>query len=421
MTSATMTMTRPDVGRRLLALRQAHSELFGSGDTVAAYAPGRAEILGNHTDYNEGYGLSANVQHSVLVVARRRADGIRRFASLNRDAVVEFCAGDAAELLATKASGNEEWANYPAGVVWAFLQAGLPVGGFDAVFEGDIPPGGLSASAALELATAHALVRMYDLDVSPIPLVELCHSAESSYVGVPCGYLDQATVGLADQALLLSYRPVDGMPFSYEPLDFGLAKAGWLLVVGYDLDSAHTLTDGRYAERRRVCEQSVPVLAETLGRPGVRALRDVSAGDLRVVAPMLEQRLGPVAVDYVTHVVTENERVLAGREALRHGDFRTFGRLMSESGHSAIHRYRLADGSPELRFCYDTARAYAEDHHGVAGMRNMGGGFNATTLTLVRQEDFPAYADHLGRAYEREFGRPYTLLPFTPAPAAAPL
>ncbi len=409
------------IGVRIAALRQAHRELYGAGREVAvSYAPGRAEILGNHTDYNEGSTLSANVTANLLTAASKRPDVVVRLRSQDvGGSPVSFDASSGEALIHAKNEPNspEAWSNYGKGVLWAYREAGYGVGGFDAVLESTIPSGGgLSSSAAFETAVSRLVSHFNGLSVSQLEQVSLCKQAENEYVGAPCGYLDQATVGLAEGWLSISYKPEAEQPFKYATVEADLMRAGKVLIAGYDPNSKHALVDGKYALRRQACKDSVPVLGELLGSP-IAALGDVGSSDLEQVRSDLTVRVGRQLANYVTHVVYENERVLAALDALKEERFDRLGELMLESGASALNLYELDEDSPELRFLYDTVAA-DPDGFGVDGFRNMGGGFNATTLALVGQDGLEDYQNRLGSLYRTKFGRSYQYLHFVPAPAA---
>ncbi len=410
------------IGSRIQSLTDAHRGLYGTvQDVTVAYAPGRAEILGNHTDYNQGYTLSANVTSNLLMAASARDDHIVRIKSQNvGSTVVEFDASSIVTLEKEKSATTspDSWANYVKGVVWAYVQAGHDLKGFDAVLTSTIPSGGaLSSSAALETAVSRLINHFNELNVSEVEQINLCKKAENDYVGAPTGYLDQATVGLSENWLLMSYKPESGRPFVYQPVAADLTASDKSLVVGYDPASKHALVDGKYAQRQKACHGSLPAFEQLLGRD-VPALRDVTIAELESHRPELMKRLGQRAVNFVTHVVYENTRVVHAVNALHAQDFGRFGTLMTESGKSALDLYELDEEAPELRFVYDTVSQNLSDY-GALGIRNMGGGFNATTLALVDNPSLDTYKTTLKEAYQKQFGRPYNLLSFVPGPAAS--
>lgn len=425
----------PSIPERTSTLLGAFQKLYAADGKPAnpsqlllSCSPGRAEILGNHTDYNEGLTFSTNIQPNLLMLGRPRDDKKVRIASLDQDGrAIEFTANSADELIQQKSNheDGDAWADYVKGVVWSMQKRGMPIIGFDAVIQSSIPLGaGVSSSAAIELATAQFIAKSTNQDVSPVDLVVLAKDAENNYVGAPCGYLDQATEALADDGILqMSYREADGMPFTHEAIDIDFAAQGYTFIIGYDPESKHTLAEelgGKYGIRQRACRESVPVLQKLLPDEKITALRDVSPENLARVKNDFKDLEGKTALDYVTHVVNENERVDLGKRVLQTTDIETFGELLTESGHSAIELYGLAEGAEELQFVFDTA-VDNQVSWNIAGVRNMGGGFNATTLALVRSDAVEEYTSGLNAVYARRFGRPYQFISFVPAPSAGML
>lgn len=410
----------PTLPGRVVALKRALEDRFGraGAQPILTCAPGRAEILGCHTDYNQGFTLSANIGANLLALMRPRSDASCRVASLDLGGEVTFPATTPSVVRQHRISEADAWARYIQGVVWAFLDAGWESPGFDAVIQSSVPlSGGMSSSAALETAVARGVAGMVAIAPDAERQATLCKRGENDVVGAPCGYLDQGTVGLAEGWLFMDHRPAEGRDFSWQSIDADLEGSGYCLVVGFDPGSVHANTDGKYAERHRVCLESVPVLADLLERETINALRDVSVSDYDRVCDRFRMVAGPRAADFVAHVVAENDRVLSARTVLGAGDFEALGDLMTASGSSALDRYDLAEDAPELRFLYGTVVASAQ-RWGVAGVRNMGGGFNATSLLLVRRVALAALREELGAAYRHETGREYQTLTFAPAPSA---
>ncbi len=345
-------------------------------------APGRVELLGNHTDYNEGVVLSAAINYAVTARGKTTAG---REASVG-SALAEEPVRASLDALAP-VEGSSAWANYPLGVA-ALLQAeGYPLGGFSMQIESDLPAGaGLSSSAALEVATARLLGKLYSLDIAPLALAKLCRRAENEFVGVKCGLLDQVSsvFGKRGQAVYLDCRTeeVDNIP---------LPPDSALLV--FHCGVAHRLTGGEYNERREQCFAAAEIL-------GAKALRDVSGAALErgrtLLLPLIYRR--------AAHIVGENERVFAGIEALRRGDGRAFGELMFASHESS--RTNFENSTPEL----DALVEIAHGESGVYGSRLSGGGFGGATISLVErtragviaaamEEKYAARTGNHGKAY----------------------
>ncbi|BAJ31855.1 MULTISPECIES: galactokinase [Kitasatospora] len=328
----------------------------GSPDGVWA-APGRINLIGEHTDYNEGFVLPAALPHTTRVAARRRADGVVRLFSAQGDgSVAEFAA-------AALAPGSVPgWAAYPAGVFWALSEAGHRVGGADLAFVSDVPTGaGLSSSAALECATAIALDDLYGLGLDAPGRALLAQRAENGYVGVPCGALDQlaSSCCVAGHAYFLDTRTLDGRQV---PLD--LAAVGLSLLV-VDTRVKHDLADGAYAGLRAGCERAAGLL-------GVRALRDVGAAELAAAEEKLPVELRPL----LRHVVTEDQRVLDAIALLDAGEPRALGPVLT-AGHASLRDdYRVS--CPETDLVVSAANAA-----GALGARMMGGGFGGSVLVLA--------------------------------------
>jgi galactokinase len=332
-------------------------DCFGGRPEQVWRAPGRANLIGEHTDYNQGWVLPFALDLGVTVAARRRGDGL--LAIRSRQAP-----GAPADLpLAALAPGSVTgWAAYPAGVAWALRQAGHPLpGGASLAVDSDLPQGaGLSSSAALECAAALALDGLHGLGLPRPELATLAQRAENDFVGVPTGIMDQSAslLSRAGQALLLDCRTGVTADVPLDPAGAGLA----LLIV--DTGARHALGDGRYAQRRRECERAAVLL-------GVTSLRDVTspAETGRLADPVLRRR--------ARHVVTENERVKQAVGLLTSGDLAGVGALLYASHASLAGDFEVS--WPEADVAVDAAMAA-----GALGARMMGGGFGGSALALVR-------------------------------------
>ncbi|MGW6855947.1 galactokinase [Streptomyces xanthophaeus] len=353
-------------------------ELYGYGPEGVWAAPGRVNLIGEHTDYNDGFALPFALPQRTEVAAARRTDGILRVhsADVPSGAVTfELAALDPAH----PPQGADSWAAYPGGVVWALLDADLPVSGADLTIRSDVPTGaGLSSSAALEVATALALTDLHGLPLTRPELAALARRAENDYVGVPCGVMDQMASACATDGHALH---LDTRSLEQRHIPFDCAAAGLRLLV-VDTRVKHALADGAYAQRRSSCHEAAAAL-------GLPALRDLPYGELdRALA-----RLGdPVLRSRVRHVVTENERVVRTEELLRAGRLRETGPLLS-AGHASL-RDDYEVSCPELDLAVATA-----DAAGAYGSRMTGGGFGGSALALI---DAEAEAE-VGRAVTRAF------------------
>ncbi len=350
-------------------------------------APGRLNLIGEHTDYNDGYVLPLALPYATTAAVAARTDGVLAVRSAQR--------GDAELRVADLAPGRVDgWAAYVAGVVWAFREAGRDVaGGFDVAVDGDVPEGaGLSSSAALECSVAAALDDLLDLGTDRTTLARLAQRAENGFVGIPSGVMDQMASMLCTAAHVLF---LDCRTLATEQVPFDLAAAG-LAVLGVDSRSPHQLTDGAYAERRRSCEQAARIL-------GVPALRDATGADL--------DRLDGELLRRARHVVTENARVLATVAALHAGRVADIGPLLSASHASMRDDFEIT--VPRVDLIAATAEAA-----GALGARMTGGGFGGCVLALATVDRVGAVRAAITDAYDRAgFGEP-GFFPAVPSPGA---
>ena len=415
--------------KRIASLKKAYKDVFEKDKNstqqklLITCAPGRAEIIGNHTDYNEGYTLSTNISQNLLMLGKPNNSNEVKVVSLNEDKKVNsFFVASVEDMVKQKSKpqANDSWTNYVKGVVWASSKRNLPLKGFTAVIQSNIPlGGGVSSSAALELATAYFLCALDNQKTRKETLISMCKDAENNYVGAPCGYLDQATVALADNTMLfISYRPIQNLPFGWDTIDIDLETYGLTFIIGYDLSSKHSIVEGKYKVRQNACKQSIPIL-ERLLRKKIKALRDIQLDEFKKLDSNT-LTANQIPYKWILHVISENERVLKAREAIKRGDMQKFGDLLTASGKSAIYDYQLAEDAPELSWVYETILRNKKDW-GVIGTRNMGGGFNATTLSLVRSDKIEFFKISLQKLYQKKFKSNHHFLDFAPAPSAGQL
>jgi galactokinase len=358
-----------DRGRRLAA---AFSERTGRDPEGVWAAPGRVNLIGEHTDYNDGFVLPVAIDRAVLAAAGRRGDGRLRLWSLQEDKPADL------ELAEVGPGRVDGWAAYLAGVAWALGQAGVPVGGADLVVDGDVPAGaGLSSSAALECATAVALAELNGADLDRPALAAVARRAENEVVGVPSGAMDQmiSMLGRAGQALFLDTRSLQA-----EQVPLRLDAAGLRLVV-IDTRAGHRLVDGAYADRRAACETAARAL-------GVPALRDATLEQVETAAGVL----GDPGLRRARHVVTENARVLEAVELLRAGDLAPLGALLTASHASLRDDFEVS--SPELDAAVEAATGA-----GAVGARMTGAGFGGSALALVPNGLVERVAGHARSAF----------------------
>lgn len=353
-------------------------EVYGSRPEGVWAAPGRVNLIGEHTDYNDGFVMPLALPHTCLVAAARRDDGVLRLHSGDVSGGVVELSPDALEPLgATGDRGG--WAAYPAGVVWAMRAAGLDIGGADLYFESTVPVGaGLSSSAALEVATAVALDDLYGQGLGAERIARLCRTAENDFVGIPVGIMDQMASACctAGHALFLDTRDL-----SLRQVPFDLAADGLRLLV-VDTRVKHALGDGEYAARRAGCEAGAAAL-------GVPALRDVAYAELDAALARLDD---PEVRRLVRHIVTENHRVEETLRLLDGGGTRAIGPVLT-AGHASL-RDDFAISCPELDTAVDSA-----NEAGALGARMTGGGFGGSAIVLVEDER----AESVGKAVTAAF------------------
>ena len=350
------------------------AEAFGSTPDGRWWAPGRVNLIGEHTDYNDGFVLPLAVRQGVAAAARVRADKVLRVRSSQRKSTVEMSIDDIAP------GSVNGWAAYVAGVAWAFGDQGVELPGLDLLVDGDVPVGaGLSSSAALTCAVALAWNDMSGLGLSRPDLAAVARRAENDVVGAPTGVMDQMTSLLA-QAGHLVFLDTRSMTVEHVPLDLATSELALLMI---DSRARHALVDSEYAERRRSCDTAAGLL-------GVRALRDVTLDDL-------DDALGRLGDDVlrrrVRHVVTENARVLEVVEGLKSGlDPRRIGPVLTASHRSMRVDFEIT--VPQV----DTAVAAALEA-GAHGARMTGGGFGGCVLALVDHDQVDIVTAAVEAAY----------------------
>jgi galactokinase len=345
-------------------------------------APGRVNLIGEHTDYNDGFVLPMAIDRRTFVAASPRLDRRVLVHSLNAGSAVEF------NLSQPGPKRRGSWLDYIEGTAQALLEAGFAVGGANLLIDSDVPAGaGLSASAALELAVGYALACLGGAkDPDRVKLARAGQTAEHTYVGTLCGIMDQyvASFGQDGHALLIDCRSLEFKPVALE--------LGTACVLICDTKVKHELSSSAYNERRRQCEHGVAVLAGEL--PGVRALRDVSPSAFAAHSAHLPE----VIRRRCRHVVTENARTLAAARALGAGHLTVLGALMYASHASLRHDYGVS--CDEL----DEAVAAASAEAGVYGSRMTGGGFGGCTVTVLEQGAVDRVIAAISQRFQARFG-----------------
>ncbi len=354
-------------------MQQAFTRRFGEAPRHLVRAPGRVNLIGEHTDYNDGFVLPLAIERAVWIALRPRNDRLVRLISLEFDSEGYF------ELDRLAKAGG--WLEYPKGVAWALQEAGLELRGFEGVLSGDVPRGaGLSSSAALELAVAKAFQVASGFDWQPARMAQLAQRAENQWVGVNCGIMDQliSAAGVAHHALLIDCRSLELTPVPLQPSS---------TVVILDTATRRGLVDSAYNERRRQCEAATHFF-------GVAALRDVSLAQFSAAAARLE----PVMAKRARHVISENERTLQAAEAMRQGNSARLGQLMNESHASLRDDFEVS--SAALNTMVEAAQA----HPGCFGARMTGAGFGGCAVALVAEAQSTAFVAEVSANYQRRTG-----------------
>jgi galactokinase len=355
-------------------------EVFQSEPEVVTRAPGRVNLIGEHTDYNQGFVLPAAVDRYVWYAGRSRADRHVRAFSVDFQDWTEF------DLDHLRRDDDHPWSNYLRGVSELLQGGGARLAGADLVVGGDVPrEAGLSSSAAVEVAAAAFWQRLSNLDLDPVSVVKLAQRAENDFVGVPCGIMDQfiSALGRKDRALFLDCRD---LTYRHVPLQSGVK------IVVCNSGVKRALAQSEYETRRNQCTEALARLRST--GLAVNSLREVEPAELEVARHALTEILFKRA----RHVITENRRVLEAVRALEEGNLERFGMLMNQSHDSLRDDYEVS--SPEL----DLLVKLASEQRGVVGARMTGAGFGGCTVNLVRQGSTDGFVEAVSRGYELALG-----------------
>lgn len=372
------------------------AKCFGHAPRWKVAAPGRVNLIGEHTDYNEGYVLPMAIERYTMMAADRNS---RREVTLHSVTTGETASFN---LRSNLQRGEPAWSNYVRGVVAGFQRRGIKVSGFDAVIDSTVPfGGGVSSSAALEVAAATLLEAMTGRKLDPIEKALLCQRAEHEFAGVPCGIMDQFTSVLAQEnhALLLDCRSRTATPVPMAD------SSVTVLIINSNV--RHRLVDGVYASRREQCETAARALQ-------VRALRDASLKELEAARAGLTD----VVFRRARHVVTENERTLQAGQAIQAGEWRKVGELMYASHASLRDDYEVS--CPELDAIVEIAQRISHQD-GMIGCRMTGAGFGGCAVSLVRTHSVKAIARNFEEGYEARTGNLPAIFSSRPAGGAGVL
>ncbi|MCI0662428.1 MAG: galactokinase [Acidobacteria bacterium] len=345
-------------------------------------APGRVNLIGEHTDYNDGFVLPMAIDRRTYVAAAARQDRIVRCNSNEFAGQVEFS-------LSADLQPSKDWSNLIRGMAASLIRVGYDLCGADLLVESEVPIGsGLSSSAALEVAAGFAFLNLSsDLPIDPIDLALAAQRAEQDFTGTQCGIMDQfvACLAVQDHALLIDCRSLE-----YDAVQLGMNEAR---IVVCNTMVKHDLSSGEYNRRRAECQEAVRQLAVYLRE--VESLRDVDLEKLDGCAATLPEMIGRRS----RHVITENRRTLNAVQALKTGDLGQFGQLMYASHESLSRDYEVS--CPELDLLVELASNYP----GVFGARMTGGGFGGCTVNLVKADEVDHFVESVATEYEKETGK----------------
>ncbi|WP_034041387.1 galactokinase [Wocania ichthyoenteri] len=344
---------------------------------LLVFSPGRINLIGEHTDYNEGFVFPAAVDKGIAAAIQKSNSGHCTAIALDLDSTIEF------ELDKLKPSPEGSWENYVLGVVAEIQKKNIVVGNFNIVFKGDIPGGaGMSSSAALENSVVFGLNELFDLGLTKHDMILISQKAEHNYVGVKCGIMDQyaSMFGVENNALHLDCRTVESKPFE---INF---KDHQLMLINTNVK--HSLSDSAYNDRRAVCESISDLL-------GIKALRDATEADLEKV----KDKVAPENYQKALYAIQENKRTLKAAKAIEDADLDTLGTLIYQSHEGLSNKYKVS--CDELDFLVEQAK---KNKH-VLGARMMGGGFGGCTINLVAKTEAKAFADVASQAYKKKFDK----------------
>ena len=359
-------------------------ELFGYEAESKFFAPGRVNLIGEHTDYNGGHVFPCAIHKGTYALVKKRDDKKFRMYSENFEnlGIIEFLLDN---LVNEK---KHKWVNYPKGVVKMFIEAGYKIdSGFDVLFYGNIPNGsGLSSSASIEIVTSIILKDLYNLDIDMVEMVKLSQKAENQFIGVNSGIMDQFAVGMGkkDNAILLDCNT---LKYSYAPV----ILKDEVLVIG-NTNKKRGLADSKYNERRAECEEALKDLQKELD---IQSLGELSVEEFNKSKKLIKNEINRKRAK---HAVYENQRTIKAQKELMEGNLKEFGRLMNESHVSLRDNYEVT--GIEL----DTMVEITWNQEGVIGSRMTGAGFGGCTISIVKKNAVDKFIANVGKEYKERVG-----------------
>lgn len=346
-------------------------------EPLLVFSPGRINIIGEHTDYNDGFVFPAAIDKGIVAAIQKTDSNTSIAYAINKDESIKF------SLDKLKQSSEGNWENYVFGVIAEIQNRNKTIGNFNIAFSGNIPGGaGMSSSAALENSVVFSLNELFNLGLSKNEMILISQKAEHNYVGVKCGIMDQyaSMFGQKNSALLLDCRTVEAVPYK---IDF---KEHQLLLINTNVK--HSLSDSAYNDRRSACESIAKLL-------GVKALRDATESDLESI----KDKVTPDNFQKALYVIQENNRVLKASEAIEIDDLETLGALIFESHEGLKNQYKVS--CDELDFLVEQAKLDDD----ILGARMMGGGFGGCTINLVKKNKVKDFAEAVSIAYKKKFNK----------------
>ena len=360
-------------------LKKVHKEQFNEDPEIISFSPGRVNLIGEHTDYSEGFVMPIAIEMGIWVAISKNSEADDLISVYSIDYKLKF-----AQYYSDALPQDYEWFKYPMGVVLMMKEAGYKVGGLRITFGGNIPQGaGLSSSAALEVATAFGIQNLYGYNIKGPDLAKICQKAEHVVVGVKCGIMDQyiSRMGEDKNALLIDCRTLE---YRLVPLNLGSMK-----IVITNSNVPHKLSSSLYNTRVAECHEAVKIMNET-NQP--KFLRDFTIKHFEAYKSFFTKTIANRAL----HVINENQRVLDAEKALKAGDLKKFGELMNQSHDSLRDLYEVS--SPELDFLVEIARSIP----GCIGSRLTGAGFGGCTVSIMEESAIPKYKEKLSE-YTKKF------------------
>ncbi|QWX82797.1 galactokinase [Cellulophaga sp. HaHaR_3_176] len=339
------------------------------------FSPGRINIIGEHTDYNDGFVFPAAVNKGIITAIHKSESNSSFAYAIDKNELLEFSLND------IKPLPKGTWQNYVIGVVAEMQKKGITIGNFNIAFGGNIPAGaGMSSSAALENSVVFGLNEIFKLSLSKEDMIFISQNAEHNYAGVKCGIMDQyaSMFGIKNNALLLDCRTIQAKPFEIDFKDYEL-----ILI---NTNVKHNLSDSAYNNRRSICEKIVKLLK-------VKALRDVSEDDLKLIA----HKISVEDFEKAHYIIQENNRVLLASDAILKGDLKTLGKLLYASHNGLQNKFKVS--CDELDFLVEQAKLNPH----ILGARMMGGGFGGCTINLISKSATAAFKTHISKVYKNKF------------------